>query len=603
MTRLAALQELLSGGYVFEIGRHGEVELGKLDQESRVREGYFLISGGVWAILAWLILWGQPGPAMQAAFAKGPNVSWRGFHLSTAVLCAFTVGALGFALGVILELRWPGVVGWRGALRLAAVAVVLFMALVYPGAGRCPAAPFDPDWYGKADAVQDRARWKATLYWILRVVMRWFVLLGVLAYLATWPAHDASDPGMHEPFAPMSGISAWPSQLLRTLVLVLLPWFLDRAWNRCLGAGDFTGERFFPSCSPTHRHFRPPINAARWRWRWKQLGKMLKPEFKLIWRSLVTYGQTRRRRLERVFLAITLWFWNPQLVWTHNRRIGNVDSRVDGRRLWLAHFLLLRNWPRLWRLLSWVVFTVTIVAAIAWMLGYDWPETPVRGLDDRFLVSLTKWVAVGGTLVLLIVVTNAAVLTCRLIYIMKQGRTIYPRETVERFAAELGPRVPAGAPSYHPNSLFDPWIDVKFMAAHTARINPLIVLPCVLLGLLIIARSRVFDNWGSGLVLVVLGCYLLWAVAMAAVLNVGAEMARRKALEEMERDLRWLKGSGPAYKELSDQFPSLIAQVREMREGAFAPFFEQPLVRAIMVPLGSAGGMQLLEAFLVARGG
>jgi len=38
-----------------------------------------------------------------------------------------------------------------------------------------------------------------------------------------------------------------------------------------------------------------------------------------------------------------------------------------------------------------------------------------------------------------------------------------------------------------------------------------------------------------------------------------------------------------------------------MRKGAFAPFFEQPLVQAILVPLGGAGGIQLIEFLLYAR--
>jgi hypothetical protein len=90
---------------------------------------------------------------------------------------------------------------------------------------------------------------------------------------------------------------------------------------------------------------------------------------------------------------------------------------------------------------------------------------------------------------------------------------------------------------------------------------------------------------------------------MAALLNYGAEIARRKAVEDMERDLLWLQGAGPQYKALADQFPRIIQQVRDLREGAFAPFFEQPLVRAILVPLGGAGGIQLLETLLLARGG
>ena len=66
-------------------------------------------------------------------------------------------------------------------------------------------------------------------------------------------------------------------------------------------------------------------------------------------------------------------------------------------------------------------------------------------------------------------------------------------------------------------------------------------------------------------------------------------------------DLLWLKGAGPDYAGLAEQFPGLIEQVRNLRQGAFAPFFHQPLVRALLVPLCGAGGVQLLDYLLLAR--
>jgi hypothetical protein len=81
------------------------------------------------------------------------------------------------------------------------------------------------------------------------------------------------------------------------------------------------------------------------------------------------------------------------------------------------------------------------------------------------------------------------------------------------------------------NSLLDDWIDARLIAEHTAAIGPLIVFPFILLALAVVGRSQLFDNWAIG------GdparyssATCLWAVAMAAMLNIGAEMTRRKAL-------------------------------------------------------------------------
>ena len=41
------------------------------------------------------------------------------------------------------------------------------------------------------------------------------------------------------------------------------------------------------------------------------------------------------------------------------------------------------------------------------------------------------------------------------------------------------------------------------------------------------------------------------------------------------------------------------ARVEDLREGAFSPYSQQPVVRAMLLPLGSLGGTALLEYLLV----
>ncbi len=40
-------------------------------------------------------------------------------------------------------------------------------------------------------------------------------------------------------------------------------------------------------------------------------------------------------------------------------------------------------------------------------------------------------------------------------------------------------------------------------------------------------------------------------------------------------------------------------EFEELRDGAFSPLSQQPLVRAMLLPLGSFGGTALLEYFLL----
>ena len=42
-----------------------------------------------------------------------------------------------------------------------------------------------------------------------------------------------------------------------------------------------------------------------------------------------------------------------------------------------------------------------------------------------------------------------------------------------------------------------------------------------------------------------------------------------------------------------------MRRIEELREGAFSPFSQQPVVRAMLLPLGGFGGTALLNYLLV----
>lgn len=293
------------------------------------------------------------------------------------------------------------------------------------------------------------------------------------------------------------------------------------------------------------------------------------------------------------------------------------DGAIDGGRVWSNYLMLLADGPRLLRLGLWLAVTYVTVSTVMHLAGGEAPEIPARGESDRSLFRLTVWLSVAATIILMILVSDATILTWRFVQALRDLRTVYPDVTVRRFAAALGPslaerasrairarpreRNDASSPAR--NSILDPWIDANLLADHTEGISKLIFFPLILLGLLFVARLQIFDNWSpNNVVFIVLMGFLLWMIGVATVLNIGAEIARRRALEFMQMDLLWLKGCSSAEDQaLAEQFPSLIAQVKELRRGAFAPFFEQPLVRAVLVPLGSIGGLQLIELLSLVR--
>lgn len=274
--------------------------------------------------------------------------------------------------------------------------------------------------------------------------------------------------------------------------------------------------------------------------------------------------------------------------------------------------------PRFFRVLLWLALAFLFLTVESAFVGDAQPEIPARGLDDRSLFSITILAHVFGTLIVLVVLADVTVLTWRIITSLDQPRTIYPDGIVNEFAGKLGTdevlkalateRIAARIEdrsrphAIKRNTLLDDWIDVHLLAQHTRSIGKLIFYPFGLVALLFVARSRILDNWSiGGAVLVALICFVLWSFAMAAMLNIGAEYARKTALKRMDEDLTWLEGADPRYEKLLHRFPKIIEKVDTMREGAFAPFFEQPMIQAVLVPLGGAGGLKLLEALVLGR--
>jgi hypothetical protein len=140
------------------------------------------------------------------------------------------------------------------------------------------------------------------------------------------------------------------------------------------------------------------------------------------------------------------------------------------------------------------------------------------------------------------------------------------------------------------------------VARRTASVSGLVIGPFVVLALLVVARSRLFDNWSLTPAIAIATCfYLTWLVILASLLKIAAEATRKRALRSMNADLRWLAGGPPETLVLVEPFKRLIAAVESNQIGAFAPFFEQPLLKAILVPLGGAGGAQLFDYLLLAR--
>ena len=458
------------------------------------------------------------------------------------IVASFVVAhtaALMFAFASLIELIWPGHVTILRALGWAALAGALTFVFVYPG----------PYLFAPGSLAAARP--------IVRVVI---AMLAVALALFIVPPASFS---VFEPVFWAQGVSGWPSQLLRLLALMVALAAMDYAWFGTLASSeDMSTELGFDEA----KIFRTD--------RISSVGAWMRTYSIADWH----YPGAPVIHFERL--------------WADYRRRGRTRARVARVFIWFVVTGLLVYW--LFR---------------AFGGGYHL-ELPVRGDEHRALMFYTLIIETGAFILLVVATADTTMLACRFARHLTRGRSVYPDHVIDWFAALMGPTlepawrtrvdIPGTASQRH--TLLDDWIDIQILARRTADIAPLIILPAVVLALIVVAHSRLFDSWAiTPGVAISFSFYLLWLVLLATVLKFTADRARRDALSRMRDDLRWVQGAEGDLAKLAKPMEGLIAAVEAERRGAFADLFDQPLLKAILVPLGGAGGVQLLDYFLLAK--
>ncbi|MGZ3324441.1 MAG: hypothetical protein ACXU9C_26180, partial [Xanthobacteraceae bacterium] len=145
----------------------------------------------------------------------------------------------------------------------------------------------------------------------------------------------------------------------------------------------------------------------------------------------------------------------------------------------------------------------------------------------------------------------------------------------------------------------DDWLALIFLSKRTKCITALLYWPFLIIALIVVSRSRLFANYNPSIPdLVTMGAGVLIVTASAILLRRSAEAARetaRRKLRDQIAEARSLPDGG----QFASQLELLLRRVEDLREGAFSPYSQQPVVRAMLLPLGSLGGTALLEYLLV----
>ena len=364
------------------------------------------------------------------------------------------------------------------------------------------------------------------------------LLLGVpMIVLAIATIAQTGDAQL-EPLAFFSGISIWPSEMLRLLALLLAVHFLIKAHLALRENEQELTDDFALAPEP----------AKKW-------------------------------TLRKPFAGLCPW-WMEHPEWVRK------GAQFTARDAWSTYLSWNQFWPRVIRVGALTAIYLVFSISVFGLLGL--PVTPARG---DIALSVDRWIlgaAVLGMMILTFYVVDAIRLNSNLIRIVTGGVTQW-EPNIAVGGSRIPPLTREDLTRYH---------DVAFIAGRTEGVAPLIWYPLIVLAVMVLARSSFFDNWSWPVsIILVFSLNALWAFGSAAFLRRSAEQLRRAAIDKLQL-LRVESYESPGRRQMFDE---LIAEIRGLKKGAFAPLSEQPFIRAVILPSGGLGliavAQRLLEIF------
>lgn len=400
--------------------------------------------------------------------------------------------------------------------------------------------------------------------------MRWAGLALLLAFVhlalplwfaARWDAFAGWLTRDGKPMVGLEGISIWPTEGLRLVTLLLCVYLIYAGWVALSQNLDDIIARF--RLGRTRRELvAEQVELERHLPFWQRLANM----FSLRFVQPVGMGSSTG------LSADSIDFWRRYIV---QNRIGARATRT--------------------------LACVVLALAVSWFLKealHDVRFVPQRG---QLSLAVHEWLHLLMFLAmyfLVFFVVDATTFCVGFVRGLRVHGANWPPSTLAKFEQDL----------HIPRSYLDNWIDLEFIALRTRCVTRLIYFPFIVLSLFLVSRSAAFDDWympAIGIVLAVLGASV--ALACAVVLRYSAEASRRFAMERLRDEITRLSGDapsprrdGPHHARPNDppkaaQLTLLLQRMDHLHEGAFAPFWQQPLLKAVLLPFATLGGTSLLD--------
>ena len=370
-------------------------------------------------------------------------------------------------------------------------------------------------------------------HWILEKVLQFklpfYFGLGVggllfltYCYMPSW--NDYITQPNAEPFYWHEGVSVWPSQLLRLSAFLFAAGFF------------FWGHKRIQEMQCELQERSPSSNKH------KQIFALPESSCKNNTYNVFFIGSWEEDKKVKTVSPDHLW----EKYLRYSCFLGSIGRVVLHGLVFFLAALLLMSWSGL-------------------------PNAPVRGMTAFYWNRKILFVAVLVTIMLTMWVIENARLCERLIYHLSSKPSKW----------NLRAKVWAIDENKIAPECVEDWLDIQLVTRLTATMQPLIWGPVVCITLMILARSPVFDDWDIpwGLMIVFIAM-LLYAISAEVYLWHGAQYARVKALNQLTKKIREQLNLEHPDETIIKRIEAEIDRIEALRDGAFRPWYEWPLLHS-----------------------
>ena len=255
-------------------------------------------------------------------------------------------------------------------------------------------------------------------------------------------------------------------------------------------------------------------------------------------------------------------------------------------KYWEEYAIYGKYWKRILRSSLGAVMFLTAGALVLVLTGM--PNHPYRigHMLPKYISMPIIITSVFFQFLILYFVIDATKLSRRLINFISENEVKWSEENCERFMTESGISI---------KEVISGLYKLKFIEEHTEAIGKFIYYPFIIIFLMVLSRNRYFDDWNNPIGLIIIFFILItYTVLSSMYLRKEARSARSKVLAELKRlKTGWITDDNK--KSDIVMIDNVIDQIQQMNRGAYSNIANNPIIHAVLVPTGGLGIVTILQ--------